>query len=74
MSIIKLHDKYFKSYISEKLIHEAIESLVKQVYIDCKNETPLFIGILNGCFMFVADFVREYNGDCEVSFVKLASY
>ncbi|REE82850.1 adenylate kinase [Lutibacter oceani] len=74
MSIIKLHDKYFKSYISEKLIHEAIESLVKQVYKDCKNETPLFIGILNGCFMFVADFVREYNGDCEVSFVKLASY
>jgi len=24
--------------------------------------------------MFVADFVRQYNGDCEVSFVKLASY
>jgi len=74
MSIIKLHDKYFKSYISEEQIQEAIKSLVKQVYADCKNETPIFLGILNGCFMFVADFVREYNGDCEVSFVKLASY
>ena len=74
MSIIKLHDKYFKSYISENQIQEAVQSVVKQVYADCKDETPIFIGILNGCFMFVADFVREYNGPCEVSFVKLASY
>jgi len=74
MSIIKLHDKYFKKYISEEQIEEAIQSLVKQVTNDCQNETPIFIGILNGCFMFVADFVRKYNGDCEVSFVKLASY
>jgi adenylate kinase len=74
MSIIKLHDKYFKSYISDEQIQKAIKSLVKQVYEDCKDETPIFIGILNGCFMFVADFVREYNGECEVSFVKLASY
>lgn len=74
MSIIKLHDKYFKSYISEDKIQEAIKTLVKQVYEDCKDETPIFLGILNGCFMFVADFVRQYNGDCEVSFVKLASY
>ena len=74
MSIIKLHDKYFKTYISEEKIDEAINVVVKQVYEDLKDETPLFIGILNGCFMFVADFVRKYNGTCEVSFVKLASY
>ncbi len=74
MSIIKLHDKYFKSYISKEQIQEATKSLVKKVYTDCKDERPIFIGILNGCFMFVADFVRQYNGECEVSFVKLASY
>ena len=74
MSIIKLQDKYFKTYISEEKIEQAINVLVKQVYEDCKDETPLFIGILNGCFMFVSDFVRKYNGNCEVSFVKLASY
>ncbi len=26
------------------------------------------------CFVFAADFVREFKGDCEISFVKLASY
>ncbi|NOR28920.1 MAG: adenylate kinase [Lutibacter sp.] len=74
MSIIKLHDKYFKTYISEDKITKAIQQLVKEVSEDCKDETPIFIGILNGSFMFVADFVREYNYNCEVSFVKLASY
>lgn len=74
MSIIKLHDKYFKTYIHSSDINKAIENLVKQVEKDLKGEEPLFIGILNGCFMFVSDFVRKYNGNCEVSFVKLASY
>ena len=74
MNIIKLHDKYFKSYISSEKIDEAVQLLVNQVSNDLKDETPIFIGILNGSFMFVADFVRKYNYNCEVSFVKLASY
>jgi adenylate kinase len=75
MSIIKLHDKHFKSYISAEKIQVAIQTLVDQVSEDLKNEdTPIFIGILNGSFMFVSDFVRKYKGNCEVSFVKLASY
>ena len=74
MAIFKLHDKHFKKYISKVQIAEAVTELVKEVAKDCKNETPIFIGILNGSFMFVADFVRKYKFNCEVSFVKLASY
>ena len=75
MSIIKLHDKYFKSYISAEKIEEAVQTMVNQVSKDLDNEEkPLFIGILNGSFMLVADFIRKYRADCEVSFVKLASY
>lgn len=74
MSTIKLHDKYFSSYISKKKIDTAIKTMVQQIAHDCKDETPIFIGILNGSFMFVADFIRQYPRACEVSFVKLASY
>ena len=74
MSIIKLHDKYFKKYITKDQIAEATAQLAKQVAKDCRNETPIFIGVLNGSFVFVADFVRKYKFNCEVSFVKLASY
>lgn len=74
MSHIKLHDLKFKPFIEEEKIKEIVQSLVAQISRDCKGETPLFIGILNGSFMFVSDFVKAYPDNCEVSFVKLASY
>ena len=74
MSTIKLHDLHFKPYIKEEEINSIVQSLVRQVSNDCKGEIPLFIGILNGSFMFVSDFVKSYKEDCEISFVKLASY
>ena len=74
MSTVKLHDKYFKPFISANKIDDAIQKLATSVKKDCNGEIPIFIGILNGSFMFVADFIRAYKADCEVSFVKLSSY
>lgn len=75
MSIIKLHDLYFKPYIRAKEIQSIVKFLAKKVKKDLpEGEVPIFVGILNGCFLFAADFIRAYEGDCEVSFVKLASY
>ena len=74
MDIIKLHDLSFKPFISAEEINTIVTTLAEDVKTDCEGETPLFIGILNGSFMFAADFVRKYKGDCEISFVKLASY
>ncbi|QTE22162.1 adenylate kinase [Polaribacter cellanae] len=75
MSIIKLHDLYFKPFISENEIKSIVKYLANKVKRDLpKDEVPIFVGILNGCFLFAADFIREFEGNCEVSFVKLASY
>ncbi len=74
MSTIKFHDKYFKPFISVTKIEQAVHKMAALVKRDCKEEVPIFIGILNGSFMFAADFIRAYDGNCEVSFVKLASY
>jgi adenylate kinase len=75
MSTIKLHDLHFKPFISENELSKIVSSLVKEVRVDLTtNEVPLFIGILNGSFLFAADFIRKYPNNCEVSFVKLSSY
>ena len=75
MSKIKLHDLYFTPFISEEEISTIVSSLVQKVSLDIdENETPLFIGILNGSFLFAADFIRKYKQNCEISFVKLSSY
>jgi len=75
MSTIKLHDKVFKPYITKDKIAKYVQYLAKMIAKDLgENETPIFIGILNGSFMFAADFVREYPHNCHITFVKLASY
>ena len=71
MSIIKLHNNYFKPYISKEKVDETVKNLALQIAKDFKDEIPVFVGILNGSFMFAADFIRHYPTACEVSFVKL---
>lgn len=75
MSLIKLHDKHFKPFIKKEKIDKYVSYLADLIAEDLgKDETPIFIGILNGSFMFAADFVRKYPYNCHISFVKLASY
>ncbi|NRD24745.1 adenylate kinase [Winogradskyella litoriviva] len=72
--MIKLHDLYFKPFISEQEINAAVQKMVDGIATDLGDEVPVFIGILNGSFMLVSDFVKKYPKPCEVTFIKLASY
>ncbi|MEL0454844.1 adenylate kinase [Flavobacteriaceae bacterium SZ-1-7] len=72
--MIKLHDKYFKPFISAKQIDEALQHMADQIAKDVGDEIPVFVGILNGSFMLTSDFVKKYPNTCEVTFIKLASY
>ena len=72
--MIQLHDKKFEAFIQAKELDFAIQNMVKQIAADFSNETPVFIGVLNGSFMVMADLMKYYEHPCEVNFVKLASY
>lgn len=72
--MIQLHDKEFIPYISAQEIDLAIATMAAQVASDFADETPIFLGVLNGSFMLFADFMKHYKNTCEVSFIKLASY
>lgn len=75
MKTVKLWDKEFGiSYPAEE-IKKDIGNLAKRINADLAGEDfPLFISVLNGSFIFTADFIRLITIPCEVSFVKLASY
>jgi hypoxanthine phosphoribosyltransferase len=72
--MIQLHEKQFVPFISAKEIDFAIAKMVAQVEADFADETPVFVGVLNGAFMVVSDFMKQYKKPCEVSFIKMASY
>ena len=72
--MLQLHDKQFVPFISAQEIEFAIAKIAAQVEDDFAEETPIFIGVLNGSFMVVSDFMKHYKGPCELSFVKMSSY
>ena len=72
--MIQLHDKQFVPFITAQEIDFAIVQMARMVEDDFAEETPLFVGVLNGSFMVVSDFMKHYKGACEVSFIKMASY
>lgn len=75
METIQIHDKQFVPFINRDKIDRYVEFLANQIAQDLDpNEVPIFIGILNGSFMFAADFVRKYPHECHITFVKMASY
>ena len=74
MSIVKIKDKTFRTSITEAEIKERVKAVAQQISKDMEGKTPLFLGVLNGSFIFAADLMREMTIPCEISFVKLASY
>jgi hypoxanthine phosphoribosyltransferase len=71
---ITINNDHFTLYLSEEQIHARVKELAARLNNDYHGKIPIFIGILNGSFIFFADLIREITVDCEVDFLKLSSY
>ena len=74
MSIVKIKDKTFRTFIPEDQIAERVKAVAERINKDLADKNPLFLAVLNGSFIFAADLMRNITIPCEISFVKLASY
>jgi len=74
MKEIRILDKRFREFITEEVIASRIEKLATQINTDLAGRDAVFLGILNGAFVFAADLIRKIDLKARVSFVKLASY
>ena len=66
--------KKIKIKIPSKKIKAKVEQIGRELSNKYKGETPLFIGVLNGSFMFLSDLIRTLSIECEISFLQLKSY
>lgn len=64
----------FVPLLSEEQIQNRIKELALQISEDYKSTVPVFIGVLNGSFLFMSDLIRYLNINCEIDFFKLSSY
>ena len=64
----------FVPLITEQKLNVRIRELGEQLSVDYAGKVPIFIGVLNGAFLFLADLIKNIYVDCEIDFFKLSSY
>jgi len=74
MELIKIHEKYFQTYLTDSIIEERISKLGEEITKDFKGKDLIVIGVLNGSFIFFADLCRKIDLAIETSFIRISSY
>jgi hypoxanthine phosphoribosyltransferase len=70
----KVLDLTFETTISEERILKEISRIATEMNRDLADKNPIFLGILNGAFMFASDLFKQITIPCQITFLKLASY
>ena len=73
---VTLHDKTFEVMIPAEEIDKAVAKVAERLNVDYAStkKPPIFVGVLNGAYMFLADLVRKTTFNNEVTFVQISSY
>ena len=71
---IIIGDDVFVPFLTEEQIQNRVRELGVQLSQDYKGKIPIFIGVLNGAFIFLSDLMKNVTIDCEIDFFKLSSY
>ncbi|HEX9956014.1 MAG TPA: hypoxanthine phosphoribosyltransferase [Fibrella sp.] len=67
-------DKTFVPFIGRETLQDRISELAEQINRDYAGRCPLIVGVLNGAVLFTADLLKNLTIDCEITFIRVASY
>lgn len=72
--VVQVHDKRFRLFITDAQIQKEVARIAVEMNRDLADKDPIFLGILNGAFMFAGDLYKQLTFPCQITFLKLASY
>lgn len=59
---------------NEEQIKFRISEIASQINDDYQDKHPVFVGVLKGVFIFMADLLRKIEIDCDVDFLAISNY
>ena len=71
---MQINNKKLIKIIDEVSIQKRVKEIAIELTSKFKDNKPIFIGVLNGSFIFISDLVRNLNINCEIDFIKVSSY
>jgi hypoxanthine phosphoribosyltransferase len=73
-SEIKLHNAISQILFTEDQIKNRIFQLAETINEDYRHKYPIFVGVLKGVFIFMADLLRKIDIECDVDFLAISNY
>lgn len=71
---MSIHDDIERVFYTEEELQAKVKELGEQITRDYAGKSPIFVGVLKGCFVFMADLMRYVNLPCEIDFMAVSSY
>lgn len=59
---------------TEAELKQRVDELGAELTRDYGDKNPVFVGVLRGCFVFMADLVRRFDAPCTLDFMAVSSY
>lgn len=69
-----MHVDVEKILITEEEIAERIAEIGAELTEEYRDKSPIFVGVLKGCFVFMADLMRHVDVKCTMDFMAVSSY
>lgn len=60
--------------ISQIELEKKVQEIGARISADYEGKEPVFIGVLKGCFIFMADLMRHVSINCSMDFMAVSSY
>ncbi len=74
MEIREIRGREFELFIPNSQIRAVISDMADSMKRDLEGRDVIFMAILNGAFMFAAELIKHIPPNCQITFLKLASY
>ena len=71
---MSIHNDIERVFYSNEEIQAKVKELGEAITRDYQGKNPIFIGVLKGCFVFMADLMRNVDLPCEIEFMAVSSY
>ena len=70
----RVEDDIAYTLLTHEEIYDKVHEIGRKIADDYREKNPVFVGVLKGCFMFMADLIRCVDIDCEIEFMAVSSY
>ena len=69
-----MHEDILRVLVSEEELRNRVRELGEEISRDYRGKEPVLLGVLKGCFVFMADLLRSLTIQCNLDFMAVSSY